>query len=179
MDSAIAISAINDFTYCPKSLYLHSVYSSFDTSIYHDTPQTIGSITHENIENQRYTTAKHILQGLSVYSNRLGIKGKIDVYDSKNEYLIERKYRVKQVYTGFKYQLYAQMYCLEEAGFKVKKLFLHSLSDNKRYEIPRPSRVERKEFEKIISKMKDFNAQSIENHSCSHCAGNIYSLLNW
>lgn len=179
MDLAIAISTINDFTYCPKSLYLHGVYSSFDTSIYHDTPQTLGSITHENIEDQTYTTSKHILQGLSVYSNRLGIKGKIDVYDAKNKLLIERKYKVKQVYLGFKYQLYAQMYCLEEAGFKVKKLFLHSLSDNKRYEISLPTKDEKKEFEKVVANMKSFNTASLQKHSCNHCSGNIYSLLDW
>lgn len=179
MDSAIAISSINDFTYCPKSLYLHSVYSAFDTSIYHDTPQTLGSITHENIENQNYTTSKHILQGLSVYNAKLGIKGKIDVYDAQNKCLIERKYRVKQAYKGFKYQLYAQMYCLLEAGFKVKKMFLHSLSDNKRYEIPLPTKAEKQEFEKIVSNMKSFSAVSLQKHSCNHCAGNIYSLLDW
>lgn len=179
MDSAIQISAINDFTYCPKSLYLHSVYSSFDTSIYHDTPQTIGSITHENIEDQSYTTSKYILQGLSVYSNKLGIKGKIDVYDAKNKFLIERKYLVKQVYKGFKYQLYAQMYCLLEAGFKIKRLFLHSLSDNKRYEIPLPTEAEKTEFERVIANMKSFSAVSLRNHSCSHCPNNIYGLLNW
>ncbi len=179
MDSAISISAINDFTYCPKSLYLHSVYGSFDTSIYHDIPQTLGSITHENIEDQSYTTAKHILQGLSVYSNKLGVKGKIDVYDAKNKHLIERKYRVKQIYTGFRYQLYAQMYCLEEAGFPVNRLFIQSLSDNRRYEIPLPTEAEKMEFERVIANMKSFNSVSLRNHSCGHCADNIYGLLNW
>lgn len=179
MDSAIAISTINDFLFCPKSLYLHSIYSSFDTKIYHDTPQTVGSISHENIEEARYTTSKHILQGLSVYSSRLGIKGKIDIYDSKKQYLIERKYRVKQVYLGFRYQLYAQMYCLEEAGFSVERLFIQSLSDNKRYEIPLPTLVEKKEFEEVIFKMKKFNSKSLQNHSCINCSENIYGLLNW
>ncbi|OGE72551.1 type V CRISPR-associated protein Cas4 [Candidatus Daviesbacteria bacterium RIFCSPLOWO2_02_FULL_38_15] len=179
MDSAIPISAINDFLFCPKSLYLHSVYSSFDTSIYHDIPQTLGSITHENIEDQSYTTSKHILQGLSVYNVKLGIKGKIDAYDAKNKFLIERKYRVKQIYEGFRYQLYAQMYCLEEAGFKVRKLFLQSLSDNKRYEISLPTESQKKEFEDVLAKMKAFNGLSVQNHSCRHCADNIYDLLNW
>lgn len=179
MDSAIPISAINDFLFCPKSLYLHGVYSTFDTGIYHDIPQTAGSIAHENIEDQTYTTSRHILQGLSVYSARLGVKGKIDVYDAKNKCLIERKYRIKQIYTGFRYQLYAQMYCLEEAGFKVKKLFLHSLSDNKRHAIPLPAATEKKEFEEVIAKIKKFDSVSIQNHSCGHCANNIYGLLNW
>jgi CRISPR-associated protein Cas4 len=179
MDSAIPISAINDFLYCPKSLYLHNIYNSFDTAVYHDTPQVKGGIAHENIEEGSYTTSKCILQGLSVYSVRLGIKGKIDVYDTKNKYLIERKYRVKNIYKGYRYQLYAQVYCLEEAGFSVKKLFIHSLSDNKRYEIPLPTDQEKKEFEKVIADIKSFNAVSLQQHYCNHCQDNIYGLLDW
>lgn len=179
MDSAIPISAINDFLFCPKSLYLHSIYSSFDTSIFHDKPQTIGRISHENIEDSTYTTSKHILQALSVYSARLGIKGKIDIFDIKKGYLVERKYRVKSLYKGFKYQLYAQMYCLEELGYAVKKLFIHSLSDNKRYEIEIPSQKERKEFEDTILNMQSFDASALDNHNCNHCSNNIYGLLSW
>lgn len=179
MDSAIPISAINDFLYCPKSLYLHLLYGSFETSVYHDTPQTNGTIAHENIEEERYTTSKDILQGLSVYSSRLGIKGRIDLYDAKNKYLIERKYRVKNIYKGFRYQLYAQMYCLEEAGFTIAKLFIQSLSDNRRFEISLPSEEEKKEFEEIIDKMKSFDVTAIQHHSCNHCQNNIYGLLDW
>lgn len=179
MDTAIPISAINDFLFCPKSLYLHSIYSSFDTTTYHDNPQTIGRISHENIENSTYTTSRHILQALSVYSAYLGVKGKIDIFDSKTGYLIERKYRVKAIYKGFRYQLYAQMYCLEELGYKVKKLFIQSLSDNKRYEISIPTQEERKEFENVILQMKSFDAIALNSHTCNHCSNNIYGLLNW
>ncbi len=179
MDSAIPISAINDFLFCPKSLYLHTVYSSFEKNTYHDTPQVLGTIAHENIEKGEYTTSGHILQALSVYSSRLGVKGKIDVYDTKNHFLIERKYRVKQIYTGFKYQLYAQMYCLEEAGMPVERLFIQSLSDNKRYEVPLPTQDERKEFETLIKRIQSFTQSDLRNHTCGHCQNNIYGLLNW
>jgi len=158
---------------------MHSIYNSFDTAIYHDTPQTVGRIYHENIEKKKYTTSKHILQGLSVYNVRLGIKGKIDIYNTKNKHLIERKYRVKNIYKGFRYQLYAQMCCLEESGFPVKKLFIHSLSDNKRYEIEIPIKEEKKEFENTIAQMRLFDASSLNNHSCLRCSNNIYGLLNW
>ena len=160
-------------------MYLHGIYSSFDTTVYHDKPQTVGSIYHENIENKSYTTSKHILQGLSVYSARLGVKGKIDIYDIKNQYLIERKYRVKDIYKGFKYQLYAQMYCLEEFGLPVARLFIHSLSDNKRYEIEVPTEAEKKEFEETIVLMKSFDSFALDSHTCLRCANNIYGLLNW
>jgi CRISPR-associated exonuclease Cas4 len=179
MDSAIPISAINDFLFCPKSLYLHSIYSSFNTNIYHDVPQVAGSVAHENIENGNYTTSKYILQGLFVYSNRLGIKGKIGTYDTKNKHLTERKYRVRSIYKGFRYQLYAQMYCLEEAGMPVKRLFIQSLSNNKRFEIPLPSEAERKDFEATVTDMRNFNSESTRNHLCGRCQSNIYSLLNW
>ncbi len=179
MDSAISISNINDFLYCPKSLYLHSIYSSFGINTYHDTPQTKGSIAHENIEKGQYTTSAHILQGLSVFSNKLGIKGKIDIYDSQKHWLIERKYRVKQIYPGFKYQLYAQMYCLDEAGMPVERLFVQSLSDNKRYEVPLPTPEEKLEFENTIRKIRSFKPSDIRSHLCFHCDNNIYDLLNW
>lgn len=179
MDFAIPISAINDFLFCPKSLYLHSIYSSFATNTYHDIPQIAGSITHENIEDGSYTTSRHIFQSLSVYSNHLGVKGKIDIYDAKNKYLIERKYRVKKIYKGFKYQLYAQMYCLEEASFSVEKMFIQSLSDNKRYEVTLPTDEERKEFELVVVEMKSFDIKRLQNHTCIRCSNNIYGLLNW
>jgi len=179
MDTSISISTINDFLFCPKSLYLHSIYSEFSTSIYHDTPQINGSITHENIEKGEYTTSQHILQAVSVYSERLGIKGKIDIYDAKKKFLIERKYRVKAIYKGFIYQLYAQMYCLEEKGLEVKGLFIQSLSDNKRYKISLPTQKQKLEFELVIKQMKTFSFQSLQDHQCEHCQNNIYSLLNW
>lgn len=179
MDGTIPISAINDFLYCPKSLYLHSVYSSFETNVYHDTPQTRGSIAHENIENQEYTTSKHMLQGLSVFSSRLGLRGKIDMYDTQTKSLIERKYRLKHVYDGYRYQLYAQMYCLEEAGYRTDHLFLQSLSDNKRYKVDLPSPEDKAVFEEVIARMRSFDSVSLHDHTCSHCASNIYSLLNW
>lgn len=179
MDSAITISSINDFLFCPKSLYLHNVYNVFDTSTYHDTPQVQGGIAHENIEDRKYTTSKHILQGISVYSNKLNVKGRIDVFDSIRGLLIERKYKVKKLYKGFYYQLYAQMYCLEEMGYTVKKLFIQSLSDNKRYSIPLPTNREREEFENTLTKIKLFTDSDLQSHFCKNCEINIYSFLNW
>jgi len=179
VDSVINISTINDFLFCPKSLYFHSIYSNFNTPVYHDLPQIRGTIAHNNIENQRYSTSKHILQGISVYSSKLRLKGKIDIYDSKLKYLIERKYRVKRIYKGFKYQLYAQMYCLEEAGLQVNRLFIQSLSDNKRYEIPLPSANEIRDFELLIINMESFTSDLLNKHSCKNCGENIYSVFNW
>ncbi len=179
MDGIINISYINDFLYCPKSLYLHIIYDNFDSKVFHDKPQVSGNLAHESIDQNHYSTSQHILQGLSVYSQRLGVKGKIDLYDKQEQSLIERKYQVKKIYKGYIYQLYAQMYCLEEINYPVSKLFIHSLSDNKRYEVALPSKIEKKEFESLIEKMKSFDENMLLNHKCPHCDNNIYSLLNW
>lgn len=51
MDSTvILISELNDFVFCPKSVYLHHIYARFDQSLYHETFQTEGKIAHETID---------------------------------------------------------------------------------------------------------------------------------
>ena len=179
MFDIINISEINDFLYCPKSLYLHSIYNVYDKKVFQDIPQVAGSISHNTIDNATYTTSKHIFQGISVYSDKFYIKGKIDVYDSKKHTLIERKNLVKQIYKGYKFQLYAQMLCLNEIGYKVDHLFVHSLSDNKRYDIPLPSNKDIHELEITIQQMRSFDTEMLSKHKCKNCDGNIYSLLNW
>ncbi len=35
----ISISTLNDFIFCPYSIYLHNVYMEADETMYHATPQ--------------------------------------------------------------------------------------------------------------------------------------------
>lgn len=42
MDDYISISMLNDFVFCPYSIYLHNVYMDTDEGLYHAKPQTIG-----------------------------------------------------------------------------------------------------------------------------------------
>ena len=98
MESYIQISKLNDFLFCPKTLYLHSIYESFGQKTYHQTPQIAGKIKHENIDQSRYSTAKKYLQGLEVASEEYGILGKIDLYDQESKTLIERKNKVSNKY---------------------------------------------------------------------------------
>ena len=157
MDDFIQISKLNDFLYSPKSLYFHSAYEDFDVSIYHDTPQTAGNIAHASIDDSTYSSAKRYLQGFSVYSEIYKLIGKIDIYDQKDHKLIERKNKIKIIHKGYKYQLYAQFFCLCEMGFEVKSLWLHSLQDNKRYQIDLPNKTEVKEFEELLKKIRHFD----------------------
>jgi len=39
-ETYIPISTLNDFIFCPYSIYLHNVYENTDESLYHAIPQT-------------------------------------------------------------------------------------------------------------------------------------------
>lgn len=179
MEPYIQISKINDFTFCPATLYLHSMYEGFNQETYHETPQVVGKLNHETVDAGTYSTAKKFMAGTEVYSGEYNIMGKIDIYDKEAQTLIERKTRIKKIYDGYRYQLYAQYYCLTEMGHPVKKLILRSLEDNKSYEVPVPSENDRKEFESILSAMRNFDPKTLLSHRCPKCAMSIYGTLGW
>jgi len=156
MQDIIQISKINDFLFCPYSLYAHAVYDSFLQNVYHDIPQKTGKIAHENIDKNIYSDKKRYLQGMSVYSEKFCLVGKIDVFDQEERTLIERKYRIHKVYDGHIYQLWSQMFALEEMGYEVEKLLIHSLSDNKRYKIDLPDNENKKKYKDLLQEMRGF-----------------------
>jgi len=150
MEQYIQISAINDFLYSPQSLYLHSIYQSFHTDLYHCQAQTNGQAHHKTLDHKTYSTSKHYLQAIPIYSEEYHIIGKIDLYNIKTKTLIERKAKISQLYLGHKYQVYAQMFCLEEMGYAVEKIKIHSLEDNKVFPIPLPTQEDKQAFRELI-----------------------------
>ncbi len=179
MEDYIQISKINDFLFCPKSLYLHSIYETFSEKIIHSKAQVEGRINHKNIEENKYSTSKRFLVGIYVYSEKYSLLGKIDIYDRETKALIERKTKVKKIYKGYIYQLYAQYFCLKEIGYEVKKLIIHSLKDNKNYNIPFPKKSDINEFKKLLEKIRKFNPHQLFKKHYKNCPENIYNILNW
>ncbi len=179
MEPYIKISNINDFLYCPVSIYLHNLYEGFSTKTYHDTPQIVGRANHECLDNDTYSSARKFIGGMEVYSERLGVAGRIDLYDSEKKHLVERKTRIKEIRDGYRYQLFAQYYCMIEMGYPIEGLFLHSLENNKRYEIPIPSIAEKEKFEKLLNDMRNFDIAKVHGHECSRCKESIYGPLAW
>ncbi|MFZ1719897.1 MAG: type V CRISPR-associated protein Cas4 [Candidatus Moraniibacteriota bacterium] len=178
MEALIQISKINDFLFCPRSLYFHSIYESFSDTTYHASPQTRGRLNHAPIDTGTYASEMKFLQGLEVYSERYGLVGKIDLYDKEKKMLIERKSKISFLHKGYFFQLYAQYFALEEMGFTVDTLVLRSLTDNKRYDVPLPSGDTLADFEQIIADMQSFDIihAPIETNlkKCDHC---IYRAL--
>jgi len=178
MDNFIQISKLNDFIFCPKSIYYHAIYESFSEDNYHSHYQTTGKLHHENIDNVKYSSALRYIQGMTVYSDRLNLVGKIDIYDQKEKSLIERKYKIKTIFDGYKYQLYSQFFCLKEMGYVINKLYFHSLSDNKRYQVTLPTQIEYDQLLSLCQKIQNYKiegkSEEVSNNKCQQC---IYSLL--
>lgn len=152
---------------------------SFEKSSYQQIPQKRGTIAHESIDTQTYSSAKRYLQSISISSEKLKLIGKIDLLDTKTNTLIERKYQVKTIYDGYRYQLYAQYFCLLEMGYEVDQLVIHSLADNKRYHFDVPSEDETNKFNDLMYSIQNFSVSKPKNLPISpqKCANCIYAPL--
>lgn len=179
MENPILITWLNDFIFCPVSIYFHNLYGDSNRVSFQDTYQINGTHSHENVDNGGYSTKASILSGISVYCEKYGITGKIDIFYSEKGELRERKKKIKQIYDGYVFQLYAQCFALREMGFSVKKLVLYSMDDNKPYTIPLPEEntpmLQR--FEAIISEIQEFDPDNFKQTNTEKCANCIYEPL--
>lgn len=175
MHNHIPITWLNDFIFCPYSIYLHNVYMSTDESLYHATPQVQGRAAHTTTDNHTYN--KGAITALSVISNTLGIIGKIDLYKPSERLLVERKYRLNTIYKGQIYQLWCQYYCMLEMGYNVDKMEFYEISRNKHIPIQLPTRNDYCELQDIISQIRNYNPENSINYNINKCRHCIYCNL--
>src|SRR5690606_7798224 len=96
--------------------------------IYHSFFQTKGKRLHDFIENNKDEKS---WKNAFVASSKLGVYGRIDVYDAEEKELIEYKSVVAIAYKGYYYQIWAQYYCLLEMGIPVLKLAFYDFKEKK------------------------------------------------
>lgn len=174
MENPISITTLNDFIFCPASIYFHMLYDGVERNIFQCSDQLNGTKAHEATDNKNYTGSGKILQSLEVYCEKYNLLGKIDMYDVKSKTLIERKKKVKQIYDGYIFQLYGQYFAMTEMGYDVEKLLIRSLDDNKNYLIDLPciNKEMLVKFEKLIYEINTFDMASfvqINAEKCRHC----------
>ena len=68
MDDAILITEINDFIFCPASIYFHKLYGSLDNMIFQSEDQINGTAAHKSVDKGTYSSKNSILSGTDVYS---------------------------------------------------------------------------------------------------------------
>ncbi len=173
MTDLIAISELNDFSFCPYSIYLHNVYEETDGDSYKATPQTHGSISHRSIEQKIVSTRSSYIMSLPVMSEQLGVYRKIDMFKQDVGTLIERKYNLKRVFQGQVFQLWAQYFCMTEMGYDVRTLVFYETTTHKTHPVPLPNEQGLKELESFILRFRAFDPASsvfpITPNKCAHC----------
>lgn len=179
MEETITMSELNDFIFCPASIYFHGLYGSLEPIIYQSKYQIRGTGAHKTITNNTYTTSKNILQNIYVYTSKHNILGKIDLFDIEKSTIIERKYKINELYDGQVFQVYAQFFGLLELGYEVKKIKIHSLSDNKTYliELPKDDNLLYQKFISTLEQIKSFDLNTFVQTNKRKCEKCIYSNL--
>ena len=175
-ENPISISNLNDFIFCPMSIYFHMLYGETDNMQMQSHYQLNGKAVHDSIDNNRYSSATDVLQGISVISEKYGVYGKIDLYYSSLGLLVERKRQIKQIYDGYLFQLYAQCFGLREQGYVVKKLQLYSYVDNKKYDVALPENNPEMlaSFEQLLVEMRRFDMNVFIQSNQEKCSRCIY-----
>lgn len=172
MDNYISISTLNDFIFCPYSIYLHNVYMATDEGLYYASPQSRGRIAHDTVDNKTASNRKDDLLSFSIYSSKYRLMGKVDVYRRNEKMLIERKYQLKQIFLGQIYQLWAQYFCLLEMGYEVERMAFYEISTNKMIPVSLPDISGVAQFNAFIESFHQFNptdAININLNKCNHC----------
>ena len=173
MNDYIPLSTLNDFIFCPYSIYLHSVYMESDEDLFKATPQIRGTIAHQGVDEKKGSTRKSDIMSLPVYCDELGVFGKIDIYKQDKKLLVERKNNLKQIFRGQIYQIWGQYFCLKEMGYKVDRLAFYEISANKMIEVDMPGEQGKIELIEFIKQLKDYNPLStmfkVNPNKCIHC----------
>lgn len=176
MDDCIIISNLNDFIFCPVSIYFHNLYGSRDTLTYQNSCQINGTDAHKAVEQGTYSGSKNILTAVEVYSEKYNLVGRIDIYDTASKTLTERKRQIKTIYDGYVFQIYAQYFALTEMGYEVKRLRIYSMADNKVYPIKLPEEDADMfyKFEKVVRDIRNFDMNGFVQENIEKCRKCIY-----
>lgn len=179
MENPFAATLLNDFVFCPASIYFHMVDADADKMTYESHEQLQGSSLHEKTDRQEYSDKSSILQGVSVYCEQFGIEGKIDIFDTESGVLTERKRKITAVYDGQVFQLYAYCYALREAGYRVNELRIYSSLDNKVYPIPLPEEDDlmNHKFVETVTRFRQFSLDSFTQTNQAKCEKCVYEPL--
>ena len=179
MDNLITISTLNDFIFCPVSIYFHKIERGVNVIMTQTYDQLAGTNAHQHVDEQTYSDRRAILQGTMVYSEKYRLIGKIDIFDINKGLLTERKRKITTIYDGYIFQLYAQYFALQEMGYSVKILRFYSSSDNKVHSVLKPSEdIDMfNKFEATIKAIHEFEFTTFVQENVKKCERCIYEEL--
>lgn len=175
----INITLLNDFIFCPASIYFHYIDSEADDMMIKSEYQINGSAAHSTVDNSQYSSSKNILQGISLYCEKYALYGKIDMFNISEGVLTERKKKIKNIYDGYIFQVYAEYFALLEMGYKVNEIRLYSMDDNRVYslELPEQNSFMLEKFENTLLALSNFKLENFRQENAEKCNRCIYRPL--
>ncbi|MEG1642079.1 MAG: type V CRISPR-associated protein Cas4 [Synergistaceae bacterium] len=176
MENIILFTQLNDFIFCPMSIYFHNLYGDMEDVLFQSPDQLNGKSAHSAIDERRYSDKKTIMQGTELYCDKYKLRGKIDIFDTEKGILTERKKKITTIYDGYIFQLYAQYFSLCENGYTVKEIRLYSMDNNKVHRINKPEEdpVILQKFEKTINDLQTFVPNKFIQTNIAKCQRCIY-----
>ena len=136
MKDIIAISALNQYAFCPRRCALMHV-----EGIWSDNEHTAkGTILHKNADEKGYETsgAAKLLRALPLYSEKYGLSGRADIVEVRAGEIIPVEYKKgkKREFDNDNIQLTAQALCLEEMFKKpISRGFIFHATSKRRREV--------------------------------------------
>ena len=135
-DDLIMISALEHWSYCPRQCALIHVEQTFDENLY----TLRGQAVHERVDKveSEHQVGVRIERALPLWSNRLGLVGKADVVEFRDDipYPVEYKHGPRREREHDDLQLCAQAMCLEEmTGKDVSRGAIFHHSSRRRREV--------------------------------------------
>lgn len=136
-ENPIPLSALNQFSYCPRRCYLIHAEGEFANNVH----TLRGSHEHERVDKLRHevSTGVRVEYSLPVWSRRLGLTGKCDVVEFRPDgsvYPVEYKHGKRKRWINDDLQLAAQAMCLGETlGRPVPKGAIYHQQSRRRREV--------------------------------------------
>ena len=174
MDGLIPISNLNDFLFCPYSIYLHGIYQGAEEQAVKATVQNEGTRAHKEKEK---TAEGAKLVSLPVLSEKLGVFGIIDKYDPASGILTEYKNHLDRVFEGQIIQLQCQALCLSEMGYHVTELRLFDIFKGTAVDIGFPNGKDRRRITELIEEYRGWSPEREIQVNPAKCRKCIYCAL--
>ncbi|MDO8892881.1 MAG: CRISPR-associated protein Cas4 [Sulfurimicrobium sp.] len=134
---SIAISALNQYAYCPRRCGLIFLEGDFEDNIH----TSRGTAEHERVDAVRHEMAegRRMETALPLWCERIGLVGKADVVEflvDGTPYPVEYKHGARKKWLNDDLQLAAQALCLEEmTGKPVPKGAIYHHASRRRREV--------------------------------------------
>lgn len=176
MEQSIHLSAINQYSYCPRRAAIIIQECEFADNLH----TLKGNLVHENVDTVHAPVVEgvRIEYALPVWSETLGISGRCDVVEFQPDgtvYPVEYKKGRRHKWINDDLQVAAQAMCLEEMlGVAIDKGAVFHYDSRRRREVV-ISKELRTEVVSIVTELHRIQSESampepLNNHRCPQCS---------